>query len=240
MKRQHTQFGPTMGDNPPPITDGHTVFTSSCLGYVGAYDALTGKHLWAFEFPFKSITSTLRYRHFNKGWIINRPVLWKNILIVAPGNSTHLYALDKMTGKQVWSFPHSGTHHFVLGIHDGKIVIAGNKITVLDAATGKEVWSKVPVKEAKSFGRGCLYNGIIYHPTEKGLFLVDVENGNVLHSYKWDDFWKQGGNVMITGGKLVVCGYNKITVYDSVEAKKKYSKTNKIDKIIGGSVGSKS
>lgn len=207
--------GPTMGDDPSPITDGKRIYISSRFGHISSFDFVTGKPLWIYKFVFSPKPTYYSFRNNNFGWSLNRPILWENLLIAAPTNSDKLIALDKMSGKVIWTFPREDNAH-LLGIYNGKIIISGNEITAVNAATGKKAWSLL--LEAAPFGRGTIYNGAIYHPAETGLIIVNAENGKVISKRKWDgDAWENAGNVVITGGKFVICGYNKITVYDSVE-----------------------
>ena len=154
------------------------------------------------------------YRNVNQGWIVNRPISTKTRLIAAPSHSDQLFALDKMNGKVLWSYTR-GKHNYLLGIYNNKVIISGAKITALDVTTGKVIWAQD--SDGGPFGRGTLHNGVIYHPTRVGLTLLNAKNGKTIYSRKWDgDLWSRGGNVIITGGKVVICGYNKITVYDSI------------------------
>ena len=140
--------------------------------------------------------------------------MWNDFLIAAPANADELLALDKITGKVIWKYPR-GTNNHLLGIYNNKIIISGQKVTAIDAATGKKVWSKN--LKHPPFGRGTLHNGNIYHPNEIGLTILNAKNGKTIHARNWNgEAWSDSGNVVITGGRFVICGYNKITVYDSV------------------------
>lgn len=205
---------PSMADDPSPVTDGRYIYAVSGVGCAGAFDMTNGRGVWVYKFPVKANASKLKYRNNNKSWAPNEPVLWKNLMLVASPHSDKIYALDKITGKKVWDYPR-GEHLYLLGVYDGKVVISGKAVTALDAATGKVAWTKEGNSEP--FGRGCLDNGVVYHPSEKSLAFINATSGALIADRVWDgDMWENAGSVIVTGGRLVVCGYNKITVYDSI------------------------
>lgn len=219
-RRKEGKVGPAMSDNPAPLSDGHSIYVSSHIGYLGAYSAASGMPLWVYEFESKPVTTHPTIRNSNKGWILNSPVICNNKVVFAPGDCEELLAFEKMTGKLAWKYPR-GDNHYLLGVYNGNVILSGSKVTAIDAVTGKEAWSKEPDKDVKPFGRGCIYNGVIYIPTDKGLYIMDAKTGNVLNSLKWEDPWTQAGNVVISDGRLIICGYNDIIVYESVEEKRK-------------------
>lgn len=81
------------------------------------------------------------------------PVLYRNLLIVhrGPGEPTHLVALDRRSGKTVWTTPEAGKNHNLygswstpvihrVGDHDELIVSMPREIKGYDPATGKQLW----------------------------------------------------------------------------------------------------
>lgn len=214
--RGRSSISPKIGDDPAMAADNNHVYVSSRFSCIAAFDIEDGSPVWLYNYDWKPAPATIGYRNHNRGWLINTPLVWKSLLLAAPSNAVELFALDKLTGKKVWAYPR-GNHNYLLGVHNDNVFISGDKITSIEAATGKETWSKDV--GAKPFGRGCLYNGIIYHPTEKGLFLLNADDGAIVHKVDWNNPFEQAGNIIITGGKLVICGYNNVYVYESEEKK---------------------
>lgn len=211
------EFRPLLCDDPSPVTDGSRIFISSGMGGIGAFDMESGCPQWVYKFHHEFPNTQYVYRNNNKTWIANKPALWNHFLLAAPSNSNFLFAFDKMTGEELWNFPR-GTHNYFLGVNNGKAIITGENITAVDIKTGQKAWSMGI--NGKPFGRGCIYKGIIYHPTEKGIVLVDAETGRNIHTYEWQgEPWDKAGNISFSDNKIIVCGYKKITVYEAEEKK---------------------
>lgn len=218
--RRENGDAPVVGDEATPVTDGRYIFISSNLGCFSAADISTGKPLWIFKYPYvKHVSKWGPYRNGDKGWLNNKPIIWRNNFIVAPNNCDEFYMVNKMNGEQIWASKRKDGYNYMLGLHGDSVIVSGKEVGAVDINTGKQKWS-VDLG-AKAFGRGCLYNGVIYQFTEKGLYLLNAADGKILHTKQIDDPWAEAGNVIITGGKLVVCGYNRITVYETTESEKR-------------------
>jgi len=96
------------------------------------------------------------------------PILYGDLLIVnAAHESNALLALDKRTGKTVWSvtgFPASWNTPAIIkvGGHDELIVNANAKLRAFDPKTGAELWSCTGIKAAELCPSIVAHDGVIY------------------------------------------------------------------------------
>jgi outer membrane protein assembly factor BamB len=121
--------------NPPcsasPVTDGKAVYAHFASAGVVAYD-FDGKKLW----------------HRDLGPVLHKwgngssPILYKNLLIVyqGPGEPTFLTALDKNTGKPVWTVKEPGINSPIFGSWSTPIVVrAGQRDELIMPLPGDKV-----------------------------------------------------------------------------------------------------
>ena len=82
-----------------------------------------------------------------------------------PTDSKPIYALDALTGREVWesALPYDAVH--LLGVCAGNLVASGNRLWCFDAATGKLVGLFPDSGQREGYGRGLLVDGRIYWPT---------------------------------------------------------------------------
>ncbi|MCX7425779.1 MAG: PQQ-binding-like beta-propeller repeat protein [Planctomycetia bacterium] len=119
-----------------PVTDGQAVFAFFGRSGVFAY-SLEGKPLWRADVGSKT-------HDWGSG---ASPILHKNLLVVnASIESESIVALDKQTGKPVWTVPgirESWSTPLVVGLPDGKqelVVSLHSKVLGLDPDTGEQLW----------------------------------------------------------------------------------------------------
>jgi len=129
------------GARSTPVIDGGNLYLVSGHGLVGCYDAKTGQGKWSRQF-----------REFGGGvpqWGYAESVLiLGNLAVVAPGGDNCIVALDKATGRPVWSsqgfqagaqygscyaFTHRGVPIITVGTQGG--------IVGVDATSGRALWS---------------------------------------------------------------------------------------------------
>ena len=96
------------------------------------------------------------------------PILYGDLLIVnAAHESNALLALDRHTGKTVWSvtgFPASWNTPVIVTVngHDELVVNANAKLRAFDPKTGTELWSCQGIKAAELCPSIVAHDGVIY------------------------------------------------------------------------------
>lgn len=124
----------------PTIHDG-LLYMLSGLGRVGCYDARTGQGRWAQE-----LTS---FGGEVPGWAYAESVLiYKDMAIVTPGGERCIVALDRRTGRPVWSssgFQAGAQYGSCLSVqdHGAEMIVAGTAagLVAVDAGSGRLLWS---------------------------------------------------------------------------------------------------
>ncbi|MGH9207807.1 MAG: PQQ-binding-like beta-propeller repeat protein, partial [Acidimicrobiales bacterium] len=169
------------GFEAPPIVNGRTMIVTTPLDHVYAVDAVTGKELWHYDYPYAKIA--LRTVCCD---VVNRGVaLWGNNAYMATLDN-HVVALNARTGAVVWDktlYPDPGVGYFMtvapLAVNGSIIVGDGGGeygargfIEALDAGTGAMKWRTYTVPS----------------PTEPG--------GN---TWPGETYKHGGGNAWVTG-----------------------------------------
>ncbi len=129
------------GSRSTPMIDGGNLYLVSGHGLVGCYNARTGRGNW-----------TVHLRDFGgsvPGWGYAESVLiYENLAVVTPGGRSCIVALDKSSGRPVWTsqgfqagaqygscyaFTYQGVPMIVTGTREG--------IVCVDARNGRLLWS---------------------------------------------------------------------------------------------------
>ena len=157
-----------------PIIKNNRVYTLGAEGNLFCFDLSDGKIIWSKELKKEYKTTSALW-----GYAGHPLIDGENLITLAGGAGSHLVALDKNTGKEVWKSLTSVEQ----GYSPPTIIEAGgtrqlitlrpDAVTSVDPATGKEFWS-VPY-EATS-------NSIIMSPIKIGdyLFAGGYSNKSIL------------------------------------------------------------
>lgn len=130
----------------PVVAKGHLIVASSCTDSVTAYDAKTGKQLWAF---------------YTDGPVRFAPAVWEDLVCFGSDDGC-LYCVDLATGKLRWKHRAVPSQRRLLGnqrlisvwpVRGGPVVADGNVyfaagvwpfegvfVYAMEIATGKVVW----------------------------------------------------------------------------------------------------
>ncbi|MGV3662041.1 MAG: PQQ-binding-like beta-propeller repeat protein [Prosthecobacter sp.] len=145
-----------------PVTDGKGVFFFMANAGVHAF-TVDGKPVWNVSVGEKA-----------HDWGVgSSPILYGDLLIVnAALESNQLLALDRKTGKTVWSatgFPASWNTPVIVKVdgHDELVLNASGKLRAFDPLTGKELWNCTSIKAAELCPSVVAHEGVIFvigHP----------------------------------------------------------------------------
>lgn len=195
------------GQEATPLMIDGKIYVSTAWSMVKAFDARTGRPLWAFDpkVPRETVVKACCDA-------VNRGVAaWGDKLFVGTLDG-RLIALDRATGKQVWSVVtvDQSKAYTITGaprVIDGKVIIGNGGaefgvrgyVSAYDAATGKMAWRfyTVPGDPAKGFegphlkaaaatwkgqwwklgGGGTVWDSMAYDP-KLDLLYIGVGNGS--------------------------------------------------------------
>ncbi len=157
------------------VTDGKGVFFFMANAGVYAY-TVDGKAVWNVSVGEKA-----------HDWGVgSSPILYGDLLIVnAALESNQLLALDRKTGKTVWSatgFPASWNTPTLVKSdgHDELVVNSSGKLRAFDPLTGKELWSCESIKAAELCPSIVAHDGVIFVIGHPGGQSQAVKGGKVL------------------------------------------------------------
>jgi outer membrane protein assembly factor BamB len=157
------------------VTDGKGVFFFMANAGVYAY-TVDGKAVWNVSVGEKA-----------HDWGVgSSPILYGELLIVnAALESNQLVALDRKTGKTVWSatgFPASWNTPTIVKVdgHDELVVNSSGKLRAFDPKDGKELWSCDSIKAAELCPSIVAHDGVIFVIGHPGGQSQAVKGGKVL------------------------------------------------------------
>lgn len=163
--------------------DGSDLFVNTGLGAVFVLDASTGKIRFARRYPRKG-TMDPSIRVYNSrqarmdfdGWSSDVVIPWQNQLVCFGSDTDTIFALDRTSGRKIWSCPMNPIGQrvdYLLGVRDGMLYAAGpNTIIAYDLnGEGRMVWGAEELFDGKtSRGRGMLTEDAIYIPVDNGIY----------------------------------------------------------------------
>jgi outer membrane protein assembly factor BamB len=159
------------------VTDGQGVYFFMGNAGIFAY-TVDGKKVW-------DVSVGERAHEWGVG---TSPILYGDLLIVnASHESDQLLALDRKTGKTVWSakgFPASWNTPTIVKVdgHDELVVSANGKLRAFDPKDGKELWSCQGIRAAELCPSIVAHEGVIYvlgHPGGKSMAVKAGGKGDV-------------------------------------------------------------
>ncbi len=134
------------GARPSPTVVGNMVYTSSGLGRIGCFDATTGKEVWAVD-----MVKDLNGFQNEFGYAESFATDDKNLYCMPGGKTSNIAALDRMTGKILWTSKALGdTTHFcspiLVKLADRQIYVSVSRhwIFAVDCKNGDLLW-KYPI-----------------------------------------------------------------------------------------------
>ena len=134
------------GARPSPTVVGDLVYTSSGLGRIACFETSTGKEKWAVDMV-KDLKGYLNEFGYAESFVTDD----KNLYCMPGGTATNIAALDRLTGKTVWTSKALGdTTHFcspiLINLPSRKIYVTVSRrwLFAVDCKNGELLW-KYPI-----------------------------------------------------------------------------------------------
>jgi len=206
MVRWQHPIGQFLNDTTPVVV-GRVIFVAAQRTWMDALDATDGHQLWATDtheiikapptyadgLVLVNATTTLyaldartgavrwRFHELGSGWPTeSAPTVWNQTVYIAQGTTPIVYALNLLTGRQLWSYK-VGDRLISTPLVTGQEVVVGSwngLVEALNAATGTLRW-RYNVNQART--RGAPQDGIGGSPAAAhGLIFIGTYGGNVL------------------------------------------------------------
>ena len=229
------------GARPSPTVVGNLVYTSSGLGRIACFDATTGKEKWSVDMV-KDLKGYLNEFGYAESFVTDD----KNLYCMPGGPSNNVAAIDRITGKTVWTSKALGdTTHFCspilikLATRQIFVNVSRHWLFAVDCKNGELLWKyKVAYKYDGDHVNSPVYEApYIYWVSgdENSCGAVKLELAADGKSVK--EIWSNPqmrnslGGFIVINGKLFVTTENKnLNVLDPATGKV----SNKIKATYGG------
>jgi outer membrane protein assembly factor BamB len=210
------------------------IYFNTNLGLVAAIDADTGEICWLSRYDRlsgKSLTvGSAGPLHLDRD---PSPCLYhEGLLLVTPSDLPAIFAMDANTGKMIWqndSFP-DALH--LLAVRGADLIVSGNRLAALDAASGRVnwVWPESEHAGIRGIGRGVVAGNEVFWPTRDAIYVVEAKSGGQTRSPISLAPESCGANVIVAEGRLVVAGYDKLMVFGSPDDRSVTKTVNNISR----------
>ena len=190
--------------------DEQHVYLSTGVGAIAALRRTDGQPAWIVTYPQK-----FQRDNAPADETVPAPcVLAAGLVLTAPTDARHVFALDTETGKQAWQRQLPDDIHHLLGTHQQTLVASGRSLWGLDVETGHVRWGGPNHNPAQfGFGRGCLTDSVVLWPKRDAIEFRDLQTGRRLRApLPLALHGLPGGNLALHGNRLLVSGRDVLTV----------------------------
>jgi outer membrane protein assembly factor BamB len=157
------------------------------------------------------------------------PVVYGDLVVIAPTDAEHIHAFDRLTGRLVWRKPYvtQGMVYDVMGqflgiANDGRrdvVLMTDRDLRARDLRTGKTVWlGRFDPEADRVLGRGAIAGGEVLVPTQQGLQRFSLSSDG---AYRGTVPWPAGagpGNLLPLARVLVVARTDSLQWFYDWEA----------------------
>ncbi len=186
---------------------GDNVVFASHTGVIAAVRLRNGKPAWSRRYAH---VVTTRHRD------ISPPVAMGGAVFIAPNDSDRLFALDAATGGELWRSQPLAVDHLI-GVCGTRVIaaIAGPNrgLRAFDARTGSTTdgagWQQHDDPTLPTFGRGAIVGDLIAWPTQDGLYLIRIQDGQPAKA----PLPHVHGNIAFAGGTMLVASADSLACY---------------------------
>jgi outer membrane protein assembly factor BamB len=197
---------------------GNRIYFNTNLGIVAALDAESGKISWLTKYSRSTgkrfVPGSTLPRYFDRD---PSPCMYHDgLVIVAPSDTSDVFALDGETGKTVWTNSEVADATTLLGIVGGKLIASGDRLSSLDFRTGRLRWSWPESSTAgiRGIGRGAVAGTEVFWPTRAEIHVVDADSGTRTRPpISLSPVSDCGANLAVGDGRLIVAGYDKLLAF---------------------------
>jgi hypothetical protein len=215
------------------IAHGH-VYCQTNAGAIGAVDAATGRLIWVVTYPrtaFGTDDAASGSTFFRD---LNPCLAAGDLIIVAPQDCNRILALDALSGRIRWMSAAgiAADATTLLGVRGNALIAAGDRVYWLDVNTGRQLAQypagtpqgpTIAAASPRGLGQGVIAGDQVWWPTRENILVFGVapiRAGNELTPPLLKEIplvprGLTGGNLLVTGDKLVVTTGTKLTVFGS-------------------------
>jgi outer membrane protein assembly factor BamB len=192
QKRQHLAIYPS--------SDGSNVFVSTGFGVVLSISIDPLSLRWAGQYEQHTGYDNIL---FSQHWRCGPPMLAGSLLLVASSDSELLMALDRATGRLVWTLNQPDGAKYLLGVDDDHVWLGGEQLHCVNLRDGWIEWS-TSGDPLRTTGRGALSGDRIFVPTADGLAAFNAQSGEKLDTLPLGDQPPLGNILCIANSTISV------------------------------------
>ncbi len=204
------QLGGSIGNRLLTLAN-QTIYYQTNMGAVACLDADSGSLRWLATYPARENSAGTESK---RG--LNPAICVDGLVVVAPEDSSSLFAFDASSGHLVWKTQPVPQVAHVLGAAKGKLFATGDRVYTFDLATGRvlRAWPEAGLG-VEGAGRGLLAGDFVYWPTKTEIVVLDQETGGSINSSipLSQAFGYGGGNLAVGEGYLVVAQRDRLLVF---------------------------
>lgn len=193
------------------------LFYSTNLGAIASIEASGGSLQWIATYPRGEADSVAMFNRRQQGGP-NPCVLHEGMAYVAPNDTNRVLAFHADSGLLRWERELKGRPAALLGVKDGKLIVAGDRLWSLDVETGGNYRGWEPLggrdPEVQSFGRGLIAGDVVYWPRREEIVLVELSTWRLRREVDLaHQHGERGGNLVAAPGFLLVAQTNRLAAF---------------------------
>jgi hypothetical protein len=194
---------------------GDRLYFNTNLGLVAALDAMTGNVAWLHRYERAANASFSsdgrRALQFDRD---PSPCLYhEGLVIVAPSDSPAVFALDALTGQQIWLTDDLPNALHLLGVVRQNLVVTGNRFWTVDVRSGttKLAWPASELAGIRGIGRGLIAGEEVFWPTRHDIYVLHAVTGQRTRPpISLKNISDAGANLAAGNGRLIIASQNKL------------------------------
>ncbi|MGQ0633431.1 MAG: outer membrane protein assembly factor BamB family protein [Planctomycetaceae bacterium] len=196
------------------------LFFCTNMGVVASFSADDGAIRWITAYPRSPIDSVVE---LNKRMTLgpNPCMFHDGLVFAAPIDSDRVLAFDAESGRREWEREIKRNAHQLLGVADGRLIVAGDWLWALETATGKTAWEVGDhAPETATCGRGALAGGLVYWPQREEIQMIEIATGRIRRkvSLSAQHSLTGGGNLAIANDMLVMAQPGRLVAFSEYGA----------------------
>jgi|GEM_PF-4247963 len=189
---------------------GETVYYNTNRGVLAALRADDGQVRW--------LTKYRSGEEVSQSYRVPSPCIYdRGILLVAPGDSPAVLALDAATGRTSWRLADAAGVSHLLGVAGDRLIATGARVVWINT-TGEKAgivtksWQPADTN-IRATGRGQLTDTSVWFPRAGKIHVLDLQTGGESRTYDISGPLPNGGNVMLLDRHVFVTGEDRAAMF---------------------------